>query len=190
MVEFDQSITWRELEARLGKTTNPRHRKMIETVIEHGRAEAAADVDRLMATLSSNPEYHFWVGGVDLGPKGTDAVKAYYKAFVASGGAFFESHKPRIVVDDDTVVTENILRQIIPAALAARRGYEVPDPLGHYIVVTRVVNFWPFNEAGELTGEDAYNTTDMTLIEQVPEDELPAAYVGMLELIGARQPVG
>jgi hypothetical protein len=190
MVEFDQSITWRELEARLAKTTDPRHRKMIETVIEHGRAEAAVDVDRLMATLSSDPEYHFWVGGRDLGPKGSEAVRAYYEGFVASGGAFFESHKPRIVVDDDNVVTENILRQIIPAALAARRGYEVPDPDGHYIVVSRVVNFWPFNEAGELIGEDAFSSSDMAVFEQVVEDELPPAYIRMLELIGARQPVG
>jgi hypothetical protein len=190
MVEFDQSITWRELEARLAKTTDPRHRKMIATVIEHGRAEAAADVDRLMATLSSNPEYHFWVDGCDLGPKGSDAVKAYYEGFVASGGAFFESYKPRIVIDDHNVVTENILRQIIPAALAARRGYQVPDPDGHYIVVTRVVNFWPFSEAGELTGEDAFSTSDMTVFKQVPENELPPGYIRMLELIGARQPVG
>jgi hypothetical protein len=189
MLEFDQSITWRELEARLAKTANPRHRTMIATVIEHGRAEAAADVGRLMATLSADPEYHFWSNGRDLGPKGYDAVREYYEGFVASGGAFFESNKPRIVVDDDNVVTENILRQIIPAALATKRGYTVLDPNGHYLVVTRVVNFWPFNEAGELTGEDAFSTTDTNTFEQLPEDELPPAYVRMLELIGARQPV-
>jgi hypothetical protein len=184
MLEFDQSVTWRELDARLAKTTNPRHRKMIETVIEHGRAESAFDVDRLMATLSPDPQYHFWGNGRDGGPKGYEAVKSYYEGFVASGGAFFESYKSRIVVDDDNVVTENILRQIIPGSLAAKRGYAMPDPDGHYLVVARVVNFWPFNEAGELTGEDAYGSVDTTDFAQVPEDELPTAYVRMLELIG------
>jgi hypothetical protein len=121
--------------------------------------------------------------------KGYEAVKSYYEGFVASGGAFFESYKPRIVVDDDTVVTENILRQIISGSLAAARGYVVPDPDGHYLVIARVVNFWPFNEAGELTGEDAYGSSDTTTFEQVPEEELPAAYVRMLELIDVRQPV-
>jgi hypothetical protein len=88
------------------------------------------------------------------------------------------------------VVTENILRQIILGSLAAKRGYAVPDPDGHYLVVVRVVNLWPFNEAGELTGEDAYSSVDTTDFSQVPEDELPSAYVRMLELIGLRQPVG
>jgi hypothetical protein len=185
-LEFDQNVTWRELDARLAKTTNPRHRKMTETVIEHGRAEAAFDVSRLMATLSPDPQYHFWGSGRDGGPKGYEAVKSYYEGFVALGGAFFESHKPRIVVDDDNVVTENILRQIIPGSLAAKRGYAVPDPDGNY----RVVNLWPFNEAGELTGEDAYSSVDTTDFVQVPEDELPTAYVRMLERIGLRQPIG
>jgi hypothetical protein len=91
MPELDQSVTWRELDARLAKTTNPRHRKTIEMVIEHGRAEAAFDVDRLMATLSPDPQYHFWGNGRDGGPRGYEAVKSYYEGFVASGGAFFES---------------------------------------------------------------------------------------------------
>jgi hypothetical protein len=153
MLEFDQSVTWRELEARIDRTTNPRHRKVIETVIEHGRAEAAFDPERLMATLSPDPEYHFWSNGRDFGPKGNGAVRSYYEGLV-SGGAFLEACNSRSVVDDDNVVTEYTLRQIIPGSLAAQRGHGVPEPDGHYLFVTRLVNFWPFNEAGELTGED------------------------------------
>jgi len=190
MLEFDQSITWRELEARLDKTTNPRHRKMIETVIDHGRAEASFDLERLLATLSPDPEYHFWSDGHDLGPKGYGAVRSYYEGLVASGGAFLEACNPRSVVDDDNVVTEYTMRQLIPGSLAAQRGHRVPNPDGHYLFVTRLVNFWPFNKAGELTGEDVYSSADTTTLEQVAEDELPVAYVQMLEQIGLRKPVG
>ena len=187
MVEFDQSITWRELETRLAKTTNPRHRVMIENVIEHGKAECAFSVDRLMATLSDEPEYHFWNAGNDWGPKGRAAIQAYYEGFVASGAAFFESYKPRIVVDDDNIVTENVLRQLIPGSVALQRGLDVPDPDGHYVVTARIVNFWKFNGAGQLDCEDAYASAG-TSFEQVPDDELPEAYVAMLELIGMREP--
>jgi len=187
MIEFDQSITWRELEARLATTTNARHRAMIENVIEHGKAECAFSVDRLMATLSDEPAYHFWNAGTDWGPKGRDAIRAYYEGFVASGAAFFESYKPRIVVDDDNIVTENILRQLVPGSVALQRGLDVPDPDGHYIVSARVVNFWKFNAACQLEGEDAYASAD-AVFEQVPDDELPDAYVQMLEMVGMQEP--
>ena len=184
MSHFDTSITWRDLEDRLARTTNPRHRMMLETVIDHAKAEVAASLDGLMGTLNDDPQYHFWSGGKDWGPKGRDAVRAYYAGFVASGAGYFESRKPRIVVDDDNVVTECEMRQLVPGSIALQRGYDIPDPNGHYVVYARTVIFWPFNEAGRLIGEDSYGSSDTSVFEQVPEDELPADYVAMLEAIG------
>jgi len=184
MLNFDLSITWRELEKRLECTTSPRHRRMLQTVIDHGKAEAGASVDGLMATLCADPEYHFWSGGRDVGPKGRAAVRAFYENFVAGGEGFFESRKSRIVVDDDTVVTETELRQLVPGSVAARRGYAIPDPGGHYLVFARTVILWPFNEAGDLVGEDSYGSSDTSAFEQIPHDELPAQYLAMLASIG------
>lgn len=183
MVEFDQSITWRALEERLARTANPRHRKMLETVAAHGKAEAAGSVEDLMRTLNDDPQYHFWVNGHDYGPKGHDAIKKYYEGFIASGAGFFESHKPRIVVDDANVVTECEMRQLVPGSLAIERGYQVPDPDGHYVISIRTLVLWPFDEEGRLIGEDAYNSSDKAF-EQVPEEELPAEYLAMLAAIG------
>jgi hypothetical protein len=124
----------------------------------------------------------------EVGPKGRDTVRAYYEQFVASGAGFFESRKPRIVVDDDNVVTESEMRQLVPAAIAAARGYAIPDPDGHYLVYARTVILWPFNAAGELTGEDSYGSSDTSVFQQVPQDELPPAYLDMLrtlDLVGA-----
>ena len=54
-MDIDQSVTWRDLEARLATTTNPRHRQMLQVVIElrpdvplqasqqSGESSAAAD---------------------------------------------------------------------------------------------------------------------------------------------------
>jgi hypothetical protein len=184
MPTFDLSITWRELEKRLERTTSPRQRRMLQTVIDHGKAEAAASVDGLMDTLCADPQYHFWSGGRDVGPKGHAAVRGYYENFVAGGEGFFESRKSRIVVDDDTVVTETELRQLVPGSVAARRGYPIPDPDGHYLVFARTVILWPFNEAGELVGEDSYGSSDTSVFELIPDEELPAQYVAMLRSIG------
>ena len=183
-MEFDQSISWQRLEERLTRTTNPRHRKMLQTVIDHASAEARGDVDGLMATLGTDPEYHFWAAGHDWGPKGRDGVRAYYEDFVASGAGFFESYKARIVVDDDNVVTESVMRGIVPGVVARARGCDVPDVNGHYLVTARTAIFWPFNEACELIGEDSYGSSDVNDFELVPDDELPAAYVAMLDAIG------
>jgi hypothetical protein len=184
MLTFDPSITWQQLEERLERTTSPRQRRMLQTVIEHAKAEAAGSVDGLMATLCADPRYHFWSNGRDWGPKGHAAVRGFYANFVAGGEGFFESRKSRIVVDDDTVVTETELRQLVPGAVAAQRGYPIPDPDGHYLVYARTVILWPFNEAGELVGEDSYGSCDTSVFEQIPDEELPAEYVAMLRAIG------
>jgi hypothetical protein len=182
-VDFDQSVSWRQLEDRMARTTNLRHRAMLQTIVDHATAESRGDVDGLMATLSEDPQYHFWSNGRDWGPKGREAVRAFYEDFVASGAGFFESYKPRIVVDDDNVVTECVMRGIVPGTVARARGCAVDDVDGHYFVTARTVIFWPFDEAGRLVGEDSYGSSDVTDCRRVPDDQLPAAYVAMLDAI-------
>jgi hypothetical protein len=183
-MDFDQAISWRGLEERLERTTDPRHRRMLETVIEHAKAESRGDVDGLMATLGDDPQYHFWSGGTDWGPKGADGVRAYYEGFVASGAGFFESYKARIVVDDDNVVTESVMRGIVPGRVAQQRGYAISDVNAHYLVTARTAIFWPFDESCTLIAEDSYGSSDLSEFTLVPDDELPAEYVAMLEAIG------
>jgi hypothetical protein len=43
---------------------------VLETVIEHGEAEAVGVVDRTMATLVDEPSYRFWLRGRDVGSTG------------------------------------------------------------------------------------------------------------------------
>ena len=68
------------LEKRLEETTNERHRAVLSVVLKHATLESEPvwDVDQIMATLVPNPAYHIWVNGVDVGPKGADAVRAFY----------------------------------------------------------------------------------------------------------------
>jgi hypothetical protein len=183
MADWDQSVTWQDLEARLETTTNPRHRQMLQVVIDHGKAEAVGDVDALLDSLSAEPQYRLWSQGRDVGPKGRDEIRTFYEDFVASGSGFFESRKVRIVVDDDAIVTENVMRGIVPGTVAQRRGYAIDDVDGHYVVTNRTVIFWSFDEEGALVGEDSYASSDITDIQRVPDDALPPEYRAMLDAI-------
>ena len=73
---------------------------------------------------------------------------------------------------------------VVDESVLALTGYKIPDPNGHYIVYARTTIFWPFNEAAELTGEDSYGSSDISVFEQVPFEELPTDYLAMLEAIG------
>ena len=44
-MQLVQSTMWQAIEKRLAITTNPRHRAMLEVVIEHAQAEAAAMIE-------------------------------------------------------------------------------------------------------------------------------------------------
>jgi hypothetical protein len=184
MLDFDPARSWVELEERLARTESPRQRQLLQVVIDHVKAEIGRDVDGLMATLVAEPNYHFWVGGRDVGPKGYEGVRTYYEDFVADGGAVLESIKERIVVDDDTISHENLNRNLVSGRIARRRGYTVPDESGHYLVRFRTVIWWSFDDAGLAYGEDSYSTIDPDDWERVADDDLPAAYLDYLTEIG------
>ena len=46
-MELDQSKMWTAIEERYARTEDPRHRQMLEVVIEHSKAEAARSVERV-----------------------------------------------------------------------------------------------------------------------------------------------
>jgi len=184
MLDFDPRRGWEALDARLNRTESPRQRKMLETVIEHVQAEMAMSLDRLMGTLVAEPEYHFWVGGKDVGPKGYDAVRDYYAAFVASGGAVMQTPKDRIVVDDDHIAYEGMISNVVPGRVAKARGYNIDDEAAHYLVRFRNVVFWSFDDDGLALGEDAYTAIDPGDFDELDSSDLPDAYVKYLESLG------
>jgi hypothetical protein len=69
MASIDQSLSWRTIGERLARTDNPRHRKMLQTLADHLRAEEHQSLEELMATLVPDPQYHLWKNGADYGPK-------------------------------------------------------------------------------------------------------------------------
>jgi len=153
---IDRWKAWRQIGDRIDRTVDARHRAMLECVREHIIAETEADFDRLLRTMCDEPAFHFWIDGNGAGPKGLDAVKTHYRTLIAEKRHVFEIDIDRIVVDDDTVVTEGWFHQIFPGATLAARGVEVDDPDAAYVVTMRLLLLWPFTGGGELIGEDSY----------------------------------
>jgi hypothetical protein len=183
-IDFDRSLGWKALEQRLVTTGSPRQRQILQTVIDHSKAEAAFDLDGLMATLVDDPEYHFWVAGKDHGPKGYAGVRKYYEDYVNSGGAVICSPKDRVIVDDHSLCTESTLTTLASGRIAKARGYHIDDESAHYLLHMKNTVLWSFDDAGRAFGEDAYSMYDADAFEKVAIEDLPAFYVEYLTGIG------
>lgn len=89
---IDRSKMFNLLEERIAKTTNPRHLLMLNRVL---------------------PRYIAWGAPADMSPMGRPAVRTFYEETIVQGGQFYlEFDMDRIVVDDDTIVTEGNFRSL------------------------------------------------------------------------------
>jgi hypothetical protein len=160
-VRIDPTKTWRKVEARLASETNPRRRRNLATVLAHMKAEAGPDLDGLMATIAEDARYHAF--GTDdplYSPQGKAAVRGFYTAFVSSGAHRLELDVDRLVVDDDCIVTEGVMRIAYPGTIVEALGHPIDDPSAYYLFEARMAVFWPMDEHGLVLGEDTYTVGD------------------------------
>ena len=77
------------VEARLARERDARRRRNLETVLAHMRAEAAPDLEALMATVAENAHYHAWGTDDPLTTFGGAGVTGFniYSMIVAVIGA-------------------------------------------------------------------------------------------------------
>ena len=175
---IDQTKTFRLLEERIAKTTNPRHLLMLQRVLQHAIGESKPDLDLVMSTLGPNPRYIAWGAPADMSPVGREAVQGFYEETIVKGGQWFlEMDMDRIVVDDETVVTEGDLRSLYYGADAAKRGFPVDDPTGFYLLTLRMLVIWPFDAEGFITGEESYSAiTAPDFFKKLDASEVPQKF--------------
>ena len=159
--KFDPERSWKPLEERLERETDPRCRRLLEQVRDHMRTEIHGELDPLMDTLTDAPRYHLWGFPVEAGPKGRDAVREFYRSMIEGGGHRFHFDIQRIVVDHDAVVTEGEMHQRMSGIALTAGGVEQVDgedvdPEANYLSTTQIITVWPAAEDGRLIGEDIY----------------------------------
>ena len=159
MAVIDQRVTWRMVEERLETETDPVLRRNLELLLVHMQAEAALDMEPLMATVSEAAHYHtYGAGDGDL--VGKDAVRNFYEVFATSGAHRLQLDLDRLVVDRHCILTEGVMRMAYPGRALAARGVEVDDPDALYLYEARMAILWPIGPDGLFTGEDAYSGGD------------------------------
>ena len=179
MDRIDPTKTWRKVEERLERETDSRRRALLENVLTHMKAESAGDLDGLMATLAPDPQYHQWgASPADNGPKGRAAVEQFYRDFVVSGATNLEYDVEHLVVDEDCIVTEGIMRIVYPGRTVAAMGKQVDDPDAYYLYESCMCVLWPYDADGMLLAEDTYTATDgFANLRKLEPDALPPALV-------------
>jgi len=175
---IDPTKTFRLLEERIAKTTNPRHLLMLKRLLDHAMGEANLDLDLVMSTLTANPRYVAWGAPADMSPVGRQAVRTFYEESILKGGQWFlEFDMDRIVVDDDTIVTEGNFRSLYYGADAALRGFPVDDQDAFYLLALRMLIVWPFDHEGFIKGEETYSAiTTPDFFKKIETSEVPQKF--------------
>jgi hypothetical protein len=160
MALIDQRVTWQPVEERLERETDPVLRRNLELLLQHMKAEAALDMERLMATVSERARYESFGGGHPP-LVGKAAVRKFYEDFAASGAHKLQFAIDRLVVDKHCILTEGVMRMAYPGATLAARGIDVDDPGAYYLFETHMAVVWPIDpEDGLFIGEDSYTGED------------------------------
>jgi len=161
---IDPARTWAPVQDRLEGETDPVIRRNLELVIAHMRAEAVADIDGVVATLSDRPRYRIH-GNEDrreMNPDSTAAVRAFYDLTIVQTGAHrLELAVDRVIADRSAVFTEGVMRIAYPGATLRAMGIDVADVDRFYLFEARMGVVWPVDpDDGRLVGEEVYTVGD------------------------------
>lgn len=172
MKTVDSRNNWKIVDELLKTETDEWRRHMLSQFKQHVRAECGSDLEALLETMSDKPAFHIWSATEDTGPKGAEALREFYSGLIASGSNRFEYAVERIVIGDDTLVTEGELYTPFSGAMLKQMGMDV-DENKMYATKGRTVTFWPFEkDTGKIIGEDIYSiTTDIADAEEVTLNE-------------------
>ena len=169
MKTVDSRNNWKLIDKMLETEKDEWRRHMLSQLREHVRAECGSDLEALLKTMADEPAFHIWSATEDSGPKGRENLREFYAGLIASGSNRFEYAVERIVIGDDTLVTEGELYTPFSGAMLKDMGMADKDPEKTYATRGRTVTFWPFEkDTGKIIGEDIYSiTTDITQAEEV-----------------------
>ncbi len=164
-MRLNPNNTWRLVEERLGRETDPIVRRNLELVLAHMKAEAQGDIDGVVATLTDKPRYvtHDMPDAEPMNPDGSkDAVSAFYDLTIIQTGAHrLEFACDRVIADHDAVLTEGVMRMAYPGRTLQGMGIEIDDPEAYYVYEARMGVVWPVDgDAGKLVGEETYTGGD------------------------------
>ena len=159
----------------IANTTDARHIRLLEVLRAHMIAEAAEDVDALLATISHHRvQYRTWGSAPELDPGTREEVAEFYRQRKAQGMLYFQFDIDRLTISDDIIITDGVMTSLLTGATLATQGYPGFSDTSVHEVTARLCISWPFDDSGLLTGEETY--TAPTNFRTLEPEEVPADF--------------
>ena len=185
-MRINPNLTWKTVQDRFDKETNPVFKRNLGLVLAHMKAEARGDIDGVIATLVDKPRYRVYGAGATnnpaLNPEGShDVVRAFYDLILVQTGAHaLEFDVDRVIVDETTVITEGRMRMAYPGKTLIEQGIDIDDPDALYLTDFRQIYIWPVDPAvGKLIGEEIYSSGDQ--FEGIADRKIAGSDIAPLE---------
>lgn len=155
---IDQTLTYKDIGELRDATTNPRHKLMLERLYQHSRGEVEEDLEAVLATLAPNPVYKVQSQGPEMNPAGLENVRKFYvEQIFGKGRHILESTKERIIVADDAIITEGVVKIVMWGRDLIEQGNPgADDPDGTYLLTYNSLIIWPYDEEARILGEESW----------------------------------
>lgn len=177
MTIIDQTITYREIGEKMAATTNPRHKLMLERLYQHARGEVEEDLEAVLGTLAPHPVYRVQSQGPEMNPEGMEAVRDFYiNQIFAKGRHVLESLKTRIVVGDDAIITEGVVKIVMWGRDLFVQSSVIDDPDGTYLLTYNSLIVWPYDEEARILGEESWSYYPPDCISKIDLADAPEAF--------------
>ena len=178
MFEYDITETNVAVERLLERTTNPRHRFLLETYNRHRYLEMAGRYEEIFAPEMTveHPVYRFDMLDEKLVLDGREQVMAVYADWAEKGQCIFYAEDEQLAVGDHMVISRATLFQQTPGAVLVESGVEV-DPQATYLMKSRESMIWPYDDRCRMIGEEVweFDPSAREIIPIADEEVLTAA---------------
>jgi hypothetical protein len=178
MAIIDQSRTYKDIEAKLAAATNPRHKLMLERLYQHARGEVEEDLEAVLGTLAPHPVYRIQSQGPEMNPEGLDNVRRFYvEQIFGKGRHCLESNKSRIVVGDDAIITEGVVRMVIWGRDMMDAGNPAADdPDAYYLLTYNSLIVWPYDAEARIVGEESWAYYPKDCLQKIGPEDVPDSF--------------
>ena len=155
-------------------TENPRHRRILENYRRHAILEVCGEWEGIFEPdmTVEEPVYYFNITGFDgVVAQGAKAVKDVYRNLAETQTCVMLVENEHLWVDDWGFASDSDFVTYQRGHNLIEKGFEVPDPSGHYREIQHFVMVWPYDNQARLIGERVYEDRPLRRIEQIPSED-------------------
>lgn len=155
------------------KTSNPRHRRILENYRLHAFLEVTGRWEKIFAPEMTVPEptyhVHSSVGVETL--RGPKDVQALYKSYVDSKSSVIILTEEVLSVGDWGFASEAVQNRFYPGKVLLDQGDKIDDAEAWYLTRRTTAMFWHYDEQCRMIGENVYRGGDR-LIRKLKLEEV------------------